>query len=79
MNPSSDEPVAPSPTYQTLLQNPSYGSGGLSLNLRASTTDPSLETYVTLHSKTNDIMLFLGIRWKQNSIEPRCTARKCCS
>jgi FkbM family methyltransferase len=68
MNQPSDESAAPNPTYQILLQNPSYGSGGLSVNLRASTTDPGLETYVTLHSKANDIMLFLGIRWNQNAV-----------
>lgn len=65
---SSNEQIVHKPTYQTLLYNPSYGSGGFSLGLRASTADRKGETHVTLHSKSDDIVLFLGIRWEDSSI-----------
>lgn len=51
--------------YRTLLQTPPFGPDGLVLELETSRIDGGPDTYVALHAKNNDIILYFGIAWDQ--------------
>lgn len=63
---NSESPAAT--CHRVLLQLPAFGPEGLALELEAADAGPGPETYLTLLTRNNDIVLYLGILWEKGEI-----------
>ena len=61
--------------YRTLMQSLPFGPEGLVLNLQTCRAPSGPETYLALHAKDGDIVLYLRVDWEEGAM----TVAKCCS
>jgi FkbM family methyltransferase len=59
--------------YRTLMQHPPFRPDGLMVDLKTRQLPSGPETYLALHAKNGDILLFLRVDWEQNAV----TLAKC--
>ncbi len=65
-NSRSNEPAETG--YRTLFQCPPRGPEGYELHLLTSANDAGADTFLTLFSNLDDIVLYLGVRWDKGEI-----------
>ncbi|MEX1115798.1 MAG: FkbM family methyltransferase [Akkermansiaceae bacterium] len=68
MNPPPHEAEASATGHRILLQFPAFGPRGLALKLDSQASAGGQDTYIALHSRSNDIVLYLGIDWHKQEI-----------
>jgi FkbM family methyltransferase len=68
MSSSTNEPLASEAGHRTLLQIRVFGPEGLSIQLDTAASDAGPDTYVALYSRSNDIVLYLGIGWANGEV-----------
>ncbi len=63
MNSQSHEAETAITGPRFFLQLPAFGPEGLAIRLGASANTAGADTYLALHTRSNDIVLYLGIKW----------------
>lgn len=58
----------PTTAYRTILKSPPFGPDGLELKLETKPIDGNEETYLALHTKDNDICLYLKVDWDRSAV-----------
>ena len=66
-SPSHDESTADT-GHRILIQQPVHGPEGFSAELEAAPHAGEGDTYLALHDRNNDIVLYLGIQWQAGEV-----------